>query len=129
MKVVLQRVKHGSVKVFDQLSPGGDWSEKTAGEIDRGLVLLVGMKPGDGPEQIARLAKKIVELRIFEDESGRMNRSVIDANGSILVVSQFTLYGDTTKGRRPSFTGSMPELLSVSWNPAVLYSGSRSWIR
>jgi D-tyrosyl-tRNA(Tyr) deacylase len=100
MKVVLQRVKRASVTVYD--------ADASAGRIDRGLAILVGFRPGDGAESAARLAKKILELRIFEDEAGKMNRSVIDVGGGLLVVSQFTLYGDTRKGRRPSFTGAMP---------------------
>lgn len=104
MKVVLQRVKRGSVKVFDESS--SNWME--SGQIESGLVLLIGFKPGDNLRQVTRWVKKIVELRIFEDENGKMNRSVTDIEGSILAISQFTLYGDTAKGRRPSFTGCMP---------------------
>jgi D-tyrosyl-tRNA(Tyr) deacylase len=104
MRLVLQRVKHASVTVYDRENPGG----LKSGEIDRGLVILVGLRAGDVLESASKLAKKLLELRIFEDEAGKMNRSIIDIAGELLVVSQFTLYGDTRKGRRPSFTGTMP---------------------
>jgi len=103
MRVVLQRVKQASVTVIES-----DDSERVAGRIGRGLVLLVGFRSGDGAESAAKLAKKILELRIFEDDAGKMNQSIADIGGGLLVVSQFTLYGDTRKGRRPSFTGAMP---------------------
>lgn len=80
----------------------------TAGEIGRGLLVLVGVAPGDTVADADVLADKLVGLRIFADEDGRMNRSVVDVGGGILVVSQFTLYGDTRKGRRPSFVGAAP---------------------
>lgn len=104
MKVVLQRVKRASVAVYDSTDAAG----RVTGKIDRGLAILVGFRPGDGAESAAKLAKKLLELRIFEDDEGKMNRSVVDVGGGLLVVSQFTLYGDTRKGRRPSFTGAMP---------------------
>lgn len=104
MKVVLQRVKRASVTVYDSMNTDG----RVTGRIDRGLAILVGFRPGDGAESAAKLAKKLLELRIFEDDEGKMNRSVVDVDGGLLVVSQFTLYGDTRKGRRPSFTGTMP---------------------
>ena len=93
MRLVLQRVTSASVSVDGE----------TVGSIDRGLVVLVGVRQGDTPEAIRRLARKVSELRIFPDDEGRMNRSVLEASGSCLVVSQFTLYGDTRRGRRPSF--------------------------
>jgi D-tyrosyl-tRNA(Tyr) deacylase len=102
MKLVLQRVKRASVTV------SADGQVTKTGEIERGLVVLIGLRSGDGMESAAKLAKKLVELRIFEDDTGKMNLSVTDINGGLLVVSQFTLYGDTRKGRRPSFTGTMP---------------------
>jgi D-tyrosyl-tRNA(Tyr) deacylase len=104
MKVVLQRVRRASVTVYDSMDASGS----VTGKIDRGLVILVGFRPGDGAESAAKLAKKLLELRIFEDDEGKMNRSVVDIGGGLLVVSQFTLYGDTRRGRRPSFTGAMP---------------------
>jgi D-tyrosyl-tRNA(Tyr) deacylase len=79
-------------------------------QIGRGLVLLVGIGSGDGEEQARYLAEKIANLRIFEDEQGKMNRSILDTGGEAMVVSQFTLYADTHKGRRPSFTdAALPE--------------------
>jgi D-tyrosyl-tRNA(Tyr) deacylase len=93
MRTVVQRVSRGSVMVDGQL----------VAEIGRGLVILVGVGPADTEAQADWLAEKIANLRIFEDEAGKMNRSLLEAGGSALVVSQFTLYADTQKGRRPSF--------------------------
>ncbi len=76
------------------------------GAIGRGHLLLVGFKDGDGTEELEWMADKVVGLRVFPDDEGRMNRSLEDVSGSLLVVSQFTLYGDTRKGRRPSFVGA-----------------------
>ncbi len=104
MRIVLQRVKRASVTIYDSNDADG----RVSGRIDRGLVLLVGFRPGDGEDSAAKLAKKILDLRIFEDADGKMNRSIADVGGGLLIVSQFTLYGDTRKGRRPSFTGAMP---------------------
>lgn len=78
------------------------------GEIERGLCVLLGVARGDGEDQAARLAAKIVRLRVFPDECGRFDRSVEDESGSVLVVSQFTLIADTAKGNRPSFAGAAP---------------------
>lgn len=94
MRIVLQRVSHGRVSV------GGE----VIAQIGRGLVLLVGAGHGDSEAQACSLAEKIAHLRIFEDQAGKMNLSVMDIGGEALVVSQFTLYADTRKGRRPSFT-------------------------
>ena len=96
MRIVLQRVRHASVSVSDQ----------AAAEIGPGVVLLVGIGPDDGEEQARYLAAKIANLRIFEDQAGKINRSLLDVGGEAIVVSQFTLYADTRKGRRPSFTGA-----------------------
>jgi D-tyrosyl-tRNA(Tyr) deacylase len=96
MRIVLQRVSQAKVTVEDQV----------IAEIGPGLVLLVGISPTDGEEQARYLAEKIANLRIFEDQEGKMNRSLLDVGGSAIVVSQFTLYADTRKGRRPSFTDS-----------------------
>lgn len=78
------------------------------GEIERGLCVLLGVARGDGEDQAARLAAKIVRLRVFPDEEGRFDRSVEDVSGSVIVVSQFTLLADTAKGNRPSFAGAAP---------------------
>ena len=93
MRVVVQRVSRASVTI------GGSVS----GAIDRGLLVLVGFTTGDGPAEVDWMAQKLVDLRIFGDDAGKMNRSVEDVGGGVLVVSQFTLYGDVSKGRRPSF--------------------------
>jgi D-tyrosyl-tRNA(Tyr) deacylase len=98
MRVVLQRVKHGRVSV----------KEGVLAEIGPGLVILVGIGPQDGEEQARFLAGKIAQLRIFEDQDGKMNRSLLDIGGGAIAVSQFTLYADTRKGRRPSFTDAAP---------------------
>ena len=93
MKVVVQRAGTSSVTV----------NEKCVGKIDSGLVLLVAFKETDTIDTINYMVKKIVNLRIFPDEAGIMNKSILDYGGSILSISQFTLYGDTTKGNRPSY--------------------------
>ncbi|WP_062104586.1 D-aminoacyl-tRNA deacylase [Bacillus niameyensis] len=93
MKVVLQRSKEANVKVND----------KIVGKIDHGFVLLVGFTHGDTTDACDWLSDKIVNLRIFEDENEKMNHSLLDKGGSILSISQFTLYGDCRKGRRPNF--------------------------
>jgi D-tyrosyl-tRNA(Tyr) deacylase len=97
LRAVLQRVKEASVEVED----------KVVGSIKKGLVLLLGAKNGDGEEDVKFLAEKCLNLRIFEDENGKMNLSALDVKAEILVVSQFTLYANTTKGRRPSFTDTL----------------------
>lgn len=93
MKIVLQRVKRASVEV----------QHETAGKIGPGMCLFVGVEKGDSEEAARYLAQKIVELRIFPDEEGKMNRSLLDIQGELLAVSQFTLAGSLKKGRRPSF--------------------------
>jgi D-tyrosyl-tRNA(Tyr) deacylase len=101
MRLVVQRVKRASVDVA---------GERIA-RIERGLLLLVGIGPGDTEVDLERAASRIVDLRIFEDDGGKMNRSLRDIGGKVLAVSQFTLYGDTRKGRRPSFVGAAaPEI-------------------
>lgn len=99
MRAVVQRVTHGAVSVAD--SAGG---REQLGRIDAGLVVLVGVREGDGEEEARWLAGKVANLRIFEDDEGRFNRSLLDVGGGTLVISQFTLYGDVRRGRRPSFT-------------------------
>lgn len=93
MKVVVQRSKKSSVSV----------EEKLVNEIDNGMVLLVSFTQGDTIDNILKMTKKIANLRIFDDEEGVMNKSILDVGGEILSISQFTLYGDTTKGNRPSY--------------------------
>ncbi len=101
MRIVLQRVLRASVTVND----------KTVGKIDNGFLLLIGIEKGDTDLDLKRLATKIVNLRVFEDRSGKMNDSLLQVGGQILAVSQFTLYGNTSKGRRPSFTNAAsPEI-------------------
>lgn len=96
MRVVLQRVTSASVRV----------DERVVGSIGRGHLLLVGFTDGDGPEQIEWMADKVVGLRVFGDDEGRMNLGLDAIGGDLLVVSQFTLYGNTDKGRRPSFVAA-----------------------
>lgn len=93
MRVVLQRVKHAKVTVDGEIT----------GQIEKGFVLLVGFTHDDTEADVEYLAKKIPQLRVFEDEQGKMNVSLLDVGGKILSISQFTLYGDTKKGRRPNF--------------------------
>src|SRR5687767_10030318 len=93
MRAVVQRAGSGRVTV----------GERVTGEIDAGMVVLVGISPDDGPAEASWLADKIANLRIFNDDDGKMNRSLLEAGGEVLLVSQFTLYGDARKGRRPSF--------------------------
>lgn len=98
MRAVLQRVRNGRVKV----------NQDTLAEIGPGLVILLGVGHGDSEQEAQYLAEKIANLRIFEDQEGKMNLSVLDVAGEAIVVSQFTLYADTRKGRRPSFTAAAP---------------------
>ncbi len=98
MRAVIQRVSQGRVRV----------EGRTIAEIGNGVVILLGIAPHDGEEQARYLVEKIAHLRIFEDEQGKINRSLLEIGGSAIVVSQFTLYADTRKGRRPSFTDAAP---------------------
>ena len=98
MRIVLQRVAHASVTV----------DEKVIGKIQRGFLLLVGVTHDDVIEDMEYLVRKIVQMRIFEDEVGKLNRSIQDIGGEILSVSQFTLYAETKKGNRPSFSKAAP---------------------
>jgi D-tyrosyl-tRNA(Tyr) deacylase len=102
MKAVLQRVRRASVTVAGQ----------TIGAIDRGLLVLLGVRQGDTPQDVHQLADKIVGLRIFDDPEGKMNLDLTQIGGALLVVSQFTLYGDCRKGRRPSFIEAAPPELA-----------------
>jgi D-tyrosyl-tRNA(Tyr) deacylase len=98
MRAVLQRVSRASVRVEGQV----------VGEIGRGWLVLLGVGAKDGPDEAAQLADKTLNLRAFPDDDGKMNRSVQDVGGGVLVVSQFTLYGDCRKGRRPGFSDAAP---------------------
>ncbi len=93
MRAVIQRVSEASVKIDGKIN----------GEIQNGLMILLGIEEADGDEDIAWLAKKITNLRIFDDENGVMNSSIQDINGKILLISQFTLFAQTSKGNRPSY--------------------------
>ncbi len=94
MRAVVQKVKHAEVRVEGQVT----------GKIEKGLMILLGVGHGDDRKDLEYLADKIANLRIFEDQEGKMNLSVLDVGGSLLVVSQFTLYGDCRKGKRPSYS-------------------------
>ena len=98
MRVIVQRVRRGRVTIEGRVTA----------EIGAGVVILLGIGMNDGEEQARFLAEKIANLRIFDDEAGKMNRSLLDVDGQAIVVSQFTLYADTRKGRRPSFTDAAP---------------------
>ena len=101
MRLVLQRVKSGRVMVAGH----------AVADINTGLMILLGVGPGDGEEQARSLSDKVAHLRIFEDEQGKMNRSLLEVGGQAIVVSQFTLYADIRKGRRPSFTdAALPDV-------------------
>lgn len=98
MRACIQRVRRASVTIADEV----------VGRIGQGLVVLVGVAPTDGLEEIRWLADKLVGMRIFNDDAGKMNRSLAEVAGEMLVVSQFTLFGDARRGRRPGFTGAAP---------------------
>jgi D-tyrosyl-tRNA(Tyr) deacylase len=102
MRACIQRVTESHVAVAGEV----------IGRIGKGLVVLVGVANGDGEEEVNWLAEKVVGLRVFEDEAGKMNRSLAEVGGAMLVVSQFTLYGDCRRGRRPSFTEAAPPELA-----------------
>ncbi|HTU16442.1 MAG TPA: D-aminoacyl-tRNA deacylase [Gemmataceae bacterium] len=103
MRAVVQRVRRAAVVIDGE----------TVGAIERGLLVLLGVAPDDSQEDGRWLADKLASLRIFNDEAGKMNLSVADVGGALLVVSQFTLYGDCRKGRRPSFLGAAPPEIAV----------------
>ena len=118
MRCVVQRVTSASVTV----------DGKTVGEIGKGMMVLIGVSEEDGPADLKYIAEKVMHLRIYDDENGVMNRSILDAGGDILAVSQFTLYGDARGGRRPSYfraakpekANAMYEELIDSWRQAGL---------
>ena len=117
MKVVIQRSKNASVEV----------DNKVVGKIDKGLVILVGFTENDNENIIDKMVNKVINLRIFDDENGVMNKSLLDGNGDILSISQFTLYADTKKGRRPSYIkalrGEESTILYDIWNTKLKESG------
>ena len=117
MKVLIQRVSKAGVNIGVNLS-GIDANRANYSEIGRGILALVGIEKGDTKEQVEKLAKKTVNLRIFPDENDKMNRSLLDIGGEMLIVSQFTLCGDCKKGTRPSFdksgTGKFGAMMEVS---------------
>lgn len=98
MRAVVQRVTAARVEVAGEI----------VGQIEKGLVAFIGIGKGDGEAEARWLADKIVEMRVFEDDAGKMNRALADVGGGLLLVSQFTLYGDTSRGRRPGFDRAMP---------------------
>lgn len=102
MRALLQRVTHASVTVDEQV----------VGQIGQGLLVLLGVGQDDSEIQVKTMADKIVHMRIFGDDEGKMNRSLLDIGGEVLVVSQFTLYADIRRGRRPSFTNAAPPSLA-----------------
>jgi len=102
MRALLQRVSQASVTVDEQL----------VGQIGRGLLVLLGIGEGDSEAQVKTLVDKIVYLRIFADDEGKMNRSLLNIGGEVLLVSQFTLYADLRRGRRPSFTSAAPPAIA-----------------
>ncbi len=112
MRAVVQRVRRARVVI----------DGATAGEIGVGLLVLLGVAPTDTPEQARWLAQKIAGLRIFGDDEGKMNRDVTEAGGGVLIVSQFTLYGDCRKGRRPSFVDAAPPPIAIPLYEAFIDS-------
>lgn len=120
MMAVVQRVSEAHVSVAGEV----------VGQIGRGILILLGVHRNDGPAEVDWLARKCSSLRIFPDEEGRMNRSLLDIQGDVLVISQFTLYGDARKGNRPSFVASAPpevaEPLYESFLDAMARETSRS---
>ncbi len=103
MKAVVTRVRSASVRIEGE----------TVGQIGQGFLILLGVGPEDTPALCTKLAEKILGLRVFEDDAGKMNRSLSDVGGQVLVVSQFTLYADVSHGRRPSFTGAAQPSLAI----------------
>ena len=104
MKILLQRVKEASVSVDGVV----------IGAIGAGLLAFLGVSESDTPDKVLKMVEKVAKLRIFEDEHGKINRSITDTNGEILIISQFTLYADTSRGHRPSFPNAAPPQLARS---------------
>jgi D-tyrosyl-tRNA(Tyr) deacylase len=110
MRAVVQRVSHAKVSVGDRVT----------GAIGAGLLVLLGAGHGDTAADLAYIVDKVAHLRIFTDDAGKMNRSVLDVGGGVLVVSQFTLYGDARQGRRPAFTGALEPVAARSFYDQAL---------
>ena len=120
MRVVLQRVSKASVTV----------ENKVTGKIENGLLLLVGIHPGDTEETINWMGSKILRLRVFEDEEKKMNLSVRDVKGGILIISQFTLYADTRKGTRPGFSeAAKPDFAEIMYEKFIAWLKEHSDLR
>lgn len=123
MRVVLQRVTRAEVRV----------ASRVTGRIGPGFLVLIGFAPADTETSLAWMAEKILGLRVFADDQGKMNRDLAETNGSLLVVSQFTLYGDASKGRRPSFIGAAPPAIAAAlyerFVAMLREQGARSSIR
>lgn len=112
MKAIIQRVSKANVEI----------EGKIYDEINNGILVLLGIKKGDGDAEIEKMAKKITNLRIFDDSDGKMNLSIQDVQGEILVISNFTLYGDTKKGNRPSYVeAEKPNIAETIYNDFVSY--------
>jgi D-tyrosyl-tRNA(Tyr) deacylase len=118
MRALIQRVSRAEVRVADNI----------VGTIDRGLLVLLGVREGDTVRDVEYLASKVVTLRIFEDAQGKMNHDVQDIQGAVLVVSQFTLYADSRKGRRPSFTQAARPALAQQLYETFLAAVARSGV-
>jgi D-aminoacyl-tRNA deacylase len=106
MRAVVQRVARASVRMVEEVTA------REVGKVGMGFLVLVGVRTDDTEEDARFLAEKVANLRVFEDEEGKLNRSLVEVGGSALVVSNFTLYGDCRKGRRPSFTEAAPGALA-----------------
>jgi D-aminoacyl-tRNA deacylase len=116
MRAVIQRVKNASVAIANNDSG----IEKIVSKIDKGILTLLGFEKGDTEEKLEKMIQKIVSLRIFEDENGKMNLSLSDMGGQHLIVSQFTLLGDCNSGRRPSFVqAELPERAKQLYNKSI----------
>ena len=118
MRLLIQRVKEAKVEVEGSI----------VGAIQKGALVLIGVTHGDGPAQCAYLASKFINLRMFEDEHEKMNRSLLDVKGSALIVSQFTLYADCTEGRRPSFTAAAHPSLAEPLYQLFVEEVRKSWL-
>jgi D-aminoacyl-tRNA deacylase len=119
MRLLIQRVLHAHVDV----------DGKCVGSIERGALVFFGAHRDDQPSQVTFLSGKLVHLRMFEDEEGKMNRSLLDVSGSVLIVSQFTLYADCREGRRPSFTETAPPAIARSYYEMLIAEVKKSCLK